>query len=132
LQFIEPITIDRAQQLNPLVLAFVGDAVQTLYVKERLAKSNDAKAGTLHSLASQQLKCQSQSIIADIMLPMLTEQELDIYRRARNSKSSHAAKNGSLADYKKASGLEAVFGFLYLTGQNERLKTLLNINIDEK
>lgn len=120
-------TAEQARLLNPLVLAFVGDAVQTLYVRENLARSSDSKAGTLHKRASGIVCCTAQAELFDRLSQMLTGEEKEIFHRARNSKNNTAAKNGSLADYKKASGLEAVIGFLYLTGQIERLNLLLSL-----
>ncbi len=116
-----------AKAYNPIVLAFVGDAVHTLIVRHDLTLNSDAKAGDLHRTASKKVSAVAQSKLADLLIPLLTEEEKDIYMRARNAHTHSSAKNADLADYKKASGLEAVLGFLYLTGQNERLFQLLNI-----
>lgn len=132
MQFFDEITEKQAKLLNPLTLAFVGDAVQTLYVRERLTKAKDVKANALHKLTSQEVKSDAQAQRADELMPLLSEQEKEIFRRARNSKSNNVAKNSTLEHYKKASGLEAVFGYLYLTGQQERLGYLLGIHINEE
>lgn len=116
-----------AKAYNPIVLAFVGDAVHTLIVRHDLTLNSDAKAGDLHRTASKTVSAVAQSKLADLLIPLLTEEEKDIYMRARNAHTHSSAKNADLADYKKASGLEAVLGFLYLTGQNERLFQLLSI-----
>lgn len=118
--------ISKVKMLNPLVLAFVGDAVQTLFVRETLAKTSDYKAGQLHQLTAEKIKSHAQSEQIDLLMPMLTEEEKDIFRRARNSHKRSTAKNSTVEDYNKASGLEAVFGYLYLSGQYERLQNLLN------
>ncbi len=126
MEFSAPISIEQAKMLNPLSLAFVGDAVQTLYVRQLLTKKSDAKAGALHILASNQIKSSSQALTLDKLTPLLNVEELDLVRRTRNTKYNTTAKNSSLLEYKKASGLEAVFGLLYLTGQYDRLKMLLD------
>lgn len=116
----------RASELNPLVLAFVGDGVQTLYVRTRLVSASPAKSGALHTRASQVIKASAQARAAERLLSEFSESEADIYRRARNNHSAHKAKNADVGDYHKASGLEAVIGYLYLTGQEERLEYVLN------
>lgn len=126
MQFFGSITELEAQNLNMLALAFVGDAVQSLYARELFAKGSDAKAGKLHRQTIGEVCSRSQATQADALHEMLTDTERDIFRRARNAKNNTAAKNSTLTEYKKATALEAVFGYLYLTGQTERLKTLLD------
>ncbi len=92
--------------LNPLVLAFVGDS------------------GELHKLQSEQIKASAQAKYMDEIMSILTEDEIAIFKRARNTHMNTMAKNASVADYKKASGFEAVIGYLYLLGKNERLEEL--------
>jgi len=115
-----------AKAYNPIVLAYVGDAVHSLYVRHSLVLKSDAKAGDLHQKASKTVSAVSQSKLADLVYPHLTEEEADVFRRARNSHTHSSAKNADIIDYKKASGLEAVFGYLYLTGQEDRLFKLLS------
>ncbi|MDE6550373.1 MAG: ribonuclease III [Clostridia bacterium] len=119
------ITTKQARELNPLVLAFVGDSVQTLYVRTRLAVTSTAKSGALHNIAAGEVSARAQAKCAEKAVELFNEEEADIYRRARNNHTLHTAKNASIADYKKASGLEAVMGYLYLTGQRERLELIL-------
>lgn len=121
----EKISIDDIEKLHPLVLSFVGDAVQTLYVRTDIAISNNLKINDLHKLTSDKINASSQSEYVSKILDMLTSEELKIYKRARNSKIKSSAKNAKVLDYKRASGLEAVIGFLYLSDQHERLKFLL-------
>ena len=113
--------------MNPLVLAFVGDGVETLYVRAKVALSGGEKANALHKKASAEVNAHAQSEQAERVLPYLTEEEKDVFLRARNSKSRHHAKNFSVTDYRRASGLEAVIGYLYLIGETERLKELFEI-----
>lgn len=112
---------------NPLVLSFVGDSVQTLYVRTKLCLTRGEKAGLLHKLAVPELKAAGQCAAMHNILPLLTEEESDIYKRARNAKSPSTAKNASVSDYRTASGFEALIGFLYLAGDTARLEELMNI-----
>ena len=113
--------------LNPLVLAFVGDSVQQLMVRTKLASTSTAKAGELHKLQSEQIKASAQAKYMDELMSILTEDEIAIFKRARNTHMNTMAKNASVADYKKASGFEAVIGYLYLLGKTERLNQLFEI-----
>ena len=117
---------NKVKQMNPLVLAFVGDGVETLYVRTKVALASEAKANALHRQTAEEVNAHAQSSQAEKILPFLTEEEKDIYLRARNSKSRHHAKNFSVGDYRRASGLEAVIGYLYLTGEKERLEELFD------
>ncbi len=126
------ITPAEARLINPLVLAFVGDAVQTLYVRSRLAADSDAKSGVLHKRASAEISACAQADEAMALLPLLTEEETAVYKRARNSKTGRRAKNAAVTDYRKASGLEAVFGYLYMIGDGERLALLLKAASDKE
>lgn len=114
-----------AKNLNMQSLAFVGDSVHTLFVRTKLMLSNDAKSGQLHTLANKFVKADGQSSAIDELLKILTEAEQEIYKRARNYKTQNIAKNAKLSEYKKATGFEAVLGYLYLTNQKERLMLLL-------
>lgn len=113
-----------ALALNALALAYVGDAVHSLYVRQTLAGLN-VQAEALHTMSSQRVKASAQARLADSLLPTFTETELDVFHRGRNSSPHHRAKNQTSADYRKATGLEAVLGYLYLTGQTERLQAIL-------
>ena len=124
---VSPQDKNKIKQMNPLVLAFVGDGVETLFVRAKVALSGDAKANALHKRASAEVNAHAQSEQAERVLPYLTEEEKDIFLRARNSKSRHHAKNFSVTDYRRASGWEAVIGYLYLTGEIDRLKELFEL-----
>lgn len=113
--------ISKAIQLNPLSLAFVGDATFTLFVREKLALEHDNKAGKLHVMANKYVKATAQACIFDALSPLFNETEKDVARRARNHHNNTKAKNASLADYKKATSLEAVLGFLKIIKDDERL-----------
>lgn len=115
---------EQAKQMNPVVLAFVGDAVYTLCVRERLARSSWHKTGELNRLASEVVSAHGQSETLARVLPLLTEEEADIFRRGRNAKKATKSKNATAQEYARSTGLEAVIGFLYLTGRLHRIEEL--------
>ena len=124
---IEYLTQKEILELNPLVLAFVGDSVQQLMVRTKLSCTSTAKAGELHKLQSAQIKASAQAKYMDDIMSALSEDEIAVFKRARNTHMNTMAKHASVADYKKASGFEAVIGYLYLLGENERLEELFDI-----
>ena len=117
----EPVPCERAKQINPIVLAFVGDAVYTLCVRTRLALSSGEKTGALNRRASERVSAHGQSEALARILPMLTEEEAEIYRRGRNAKKPTKSKNATVAEYVRSTGFEALLGYLYLTGQAEQI-----------
>ena len=119
------LSVAEARELNPLVLAYVGDGVQMLYLKAKFASSSHAKAGKLHTLVSGQVRATSQAKAASALADALDDEERAVFLRARNSHVGTAAKHASIAEYHMATGLEAVFGYLYLTGRSDRLERLL-------
>lgn len=129
MEFFTPLSDKDALSLNALVLAYVGDAVQSLYVREQLVQGVQLKTDSLHKLATCKVKAATQAQLADKLMDCFTENEKSVFLRGRNSKAHHKAKNQTTNDYRKATGLEAVFGYLYLTGQSERLKQLLEVEL---
>lgn len=115
-----------AKQLSPITLAFIGDAVHSLFVREKLVFLQDDKGVNLNKKTSLEVCAEAQSKLVSNLLPLLDEEELDIYKRARNSKKGTRAKHASVSDYNKATGLEAVIGYLYLIGNKKRINFLLN------
>ena len=126
------VTEKQARELNPLVLAYIGDSVQMLYVRTRTALETGCKAGVLHKAVSQEVKAHSQAVAAERILPLLTADEEGVYRRAKNSHTNNIAKNATSTDYRKASGFEALIGYLYLSGQRDRLKELVDVAYKEE
>lgn len=116
----------KANNLNPIVLAFVGDAVYSLFVRERLTFTSDCKTGELNKLATSQVNASAQAEFIKEIMPLLNEDELSVFKRARNAKKTTKAKHASVSDYNGATGFEAVLGYLYLIGNNDRLNFLLN------
>ena len=125
-----PLTEVQAQQLNVQVLAFVGDSVYTLYVRTQISKDSRSKSGGLHLIANNIVSATGQSKVVTVLEGLYNLQELAIYKRARNYKTVSVAKNASVVDYRRATGFEAVLGYLYLTGQTERLNYVLNTSFD--
>ena len=121
----ESISVKQARELNPLVLAYIGDGAHTLYVRTKELKKTTGKADKLHVAVTSQGNAAAQARSMEAIRPLLNEEEEGIFLRARNSRQHSVAKNASIADYKTATGFEALIGFLYLTGQNERLEYLL-------
>lgn len=115
------------KQISPLTLAFVGDAVYDLLVREKIVCDANRSVNDLHSIAVKQVKAAAQAKTAEKLFDMFTEEEMAIFKRGRNAKTAHIAKNASTSDYHKATGLEAVFGYLYLSGYIERIKELFDI-----
>jgi len=107
------------------VLAYIGDGAHTLYVRTKELKKTTGKADKLHVAVTSQVNAAAQARSMEAIRPLLNEEEEGIFLRARNSRQHSVAKNASIADYKTATGFEALIGFLYLTGQNERLEYLL-------
>ncbi len=121
----EILTEREAIQINPVTLAFVGDAVYSLYVRERLSLEVGGKSAQLQKIASKVVSAQGQSEFVDSVLPLFTEKEEDVFRRAKNAKKNSKSKSASHLEYNRSTGFEAVLGYLYLTGQDARIKTLL-------
>lgn len=122
-----PISEKLARELTPQALAFVGDAVHSLYVRTQIVKIFDAKSNLLHKKTSEQVKASAQSSKIEEILPILTEDEIYIFKRGRNTKTSNIAKNAKLVDYKRATGFEALLGYLFLSGKYNRLQEILKI-----
>ena len=118
-----------ARLKNPLALAFMGDTVWDLLVRQRLLLSN-AHVNALHKQAIKQVNAGAQAEAAALIEPHLTEAEGDIFRRGCNAHARHnAPKNQDPYAYSRATGLEALFGYLYLTAQEDRLAELFDIGV---
>lgn len=126
MNFLDKITEEKAFLLNPVVLAFVGDAVYSLYVRESLAVTVDKKSGVLSEMAAKVVRAESQAKKADALAEFFNERETAVFLRARNAKKNTRAKHSSISEYHKSTGFEAVLGYLYLSGQTERLDSILH------
>ncbi len=116
----------KAAQINPVTLAFLGDAVYSLYVRKQLVLSDSGKAADLQRAASKVVSAKGQSEFLEKVLPLLTEEETEIYRRGRNAKKATKSKSASVAEYSRSTGFEAVLGYLHLIGEEERISFLLS------
>ncbi|MGN0106212.1 MAG: Mini-ribonuclease 3 [Hominilimicola sp.] len=122
------LTNKKPSQFSPLALAYIGDGVYELFVRTKVIEEHEnLPANKLHKKTVQYVKAHSQANSIDAMLPHLNEDETAVYKRGRNAKSNTMPKNADMADYRKATGFEALIGFMYLSGENERLNELMNI-----
>lgn len=112
--------------LSPLALAFVGDGVYSLMVRERLLAQANRPVNDLHRLAVREVRAEAQAAAIKRILPLLTEQEEAVFKRGRNA---HTARSG--ADYHNATGLEALFGYLYLSDRLDRVRELFTLCVEE-
>ena len=124
--FEKPLDEEAFKELNPIVLAFIGDGVHTLYVRDRVLKSDNLLVNKCHIKSAKFCNAKSQANKLDLMFNDLTDTEHDIVRRARNAKTHNIAKNSDIETYKKATAFEALVGYLYLKGDFARLKQILN------
>ena len=122
---ITPLSETEAKQINPVVLAFLGDAVYSLWVRERLARSGSNKPAQLQKAAAVLVSAQGQSSFLERVLPLLTEDEEEIYRRGRNAKKATKSKHATACEYSRSTGFESVLGYLHLQGKSERIERLL-------
>lgn len=130
-QIVSPLSAEDALKMHPMTLAFIGDGVQSLYTRTRAALHSSSKTGVLHKEVIKVVKAVSQAAVADELLPLFDEVEADVFRRARNCHVQTSAKHAEMSEYRKASGLEAVIGYLYLTGNTQRLLWLLDTSCEE-
>ena len=121
----EILTPRAAAQINPVTLAFLGDCVYSLYVRERLVTELGGKSSDLQRIAAKVVSAQGQSEFLDKLLPLFTEEESEVFRRAKNAKKGAKSKSASQLEYTRSTGFEAVLGYLYLTGREARIKELL-------
>ncbi|OXS52773.1 ribonuclease III [Cohnella sp. CIP 111063] len=113
--------------LSPIVLAYVGDAVFEVYVRQRLIAGSSRKPHELHRAATKYVSAAAQAKLLQRWAPLLTEEEADIVRRGRNTKSGQPPRNADPADYRQATALECLVGYLYYEGQKERLEQLMEL-----
>ena len=118
------------RELNPLQMAYIGDTLHDLYVRSMLL-SRGMPVGRMHKQAVRMVSAFAQARMLEAIEAELTENEADAARRGRNSQAKHAApKNADPADYAHATGLEALWGYLYLSGQMQRLDTLIRMALE--
>ena len=116
---------------SPLALAYIGDGIFDLVIRSVVVGKGNTKASQLHYRTSHIVKAQTQAQMIEVLEEELTEEETEIYRRGRNAKSPTMAKNASMADYRKATGFEALMGYLYLSDQFPRVVELTRIAMEK-
>ena len=122
--FFPEMSVQEVNQIGMLSLAHVGDAVYELLVRSRLCADNHTAVTQLHRLTVSQVNAAAQAQAVEKILPLLTEEERGVYKRGRNTKVNSVPHHAEIAQYHAATGLEALFGWLYLLGRRERLEEL--------
>ena len=113
------------EQYSPLTLAYIGDAIYEIYIRTMIVTKANAPVHLLHEKSSALVRAGKQSEIVGILEPLFTEKERQVYHRGRNAKAYTKAKNAGILEYRRATGLEAVMGYLYLKGDLDRIRELL-------
>jgi len=136
LSFLKKITMTfqgtkiNLQSYSPLTLAYIGDSIFDLCIRTLVVEQGNRSPNSLHRDASRLVNAAAQSAMADAIMPDLTEEEVHVFKRGRNAKSYTTAKNATVVDYRKATGLEALFGYLYLKDETDRLLSLLKMGLE--
>lgn len=119
------------RSFSPLTLAYIGDSIYDLIIRTVVVERGNRSAQNLHKSTVRFVNAATQAAMAEVLLPLLDEEETAVFHRGRNAKSYTTAKNASVADYRKATGLEALFGYLYLQNRMERCLELAKAGLDE-
>lgn len=114
---------------SPLTLAYIGDAIYDLVIRTIVVERANTSPNKLHHKTVNYVNARMQAQMAEVLMEELTEEEKTVYKRGRNAKSYTTAKNATVIEYRKATGFEALCGYLYLTGKQERLLALIKIAI---
>ena len=117
--------------INPLVLAYIGDSVFEVYVRTKVVNDGMLKTNKLHRLSTGYVKAKAQAEALVRITENLTEDELNIVRRGKNANSNTIPKNADIADYKKATALEALIGYLFLSNKFDRLDEIIDLILNE-
>ncbi|MCR5527527.1 MAG: ribonuclease III [Lachnospiraceae bacterium] len=120
----------RLRTYSPQTLAFLGDAVYSMHIRDYVVRTANCAAHKLHSKTIRYVSAKAQAQAIDVLKEQLTEEEAEVYRRGLNTKTANSAKNASLEDYHKATGLEALVGWLHLKGDDERIVELVEKAIE--
>ena len=118
------------QEYSPLALAYIGDCVYDLIIKTWIMSGGNRQVHKMHEDTSRYVQASAQSLMMRSMQEYMNQEEHAIYRRGRNAKSVSPAKNQSITDYRRATGFEALLGYLYLKKEYERLTELVKIGLD--
>ena len=113
------------QTIPAQTLAFIGDAVYNVYIRTYLSSVSTAKTGALHRLSIKYVSAKGQAQLIDYLMESLTEEEIAVYKRGRNTNIATVSKHVDVIEYKKATGFECLIGYLYVTKNNERLDKIV-------
>ncbi len=117
-------------QYSGLTLAYIGDAIFELKIREYLVNQGFTKVDDLHNKAIKYTSGKNQALFIDELINLLSQEEIDFFKKGRNAKTSHKPKNCDLGDYHKSTGFESLIGFLYLDKRYERLDEIIKLNIE--
>ena len=123
-----PLTEPQARMYSPLTLAFLGDAVYSLLVRNMLTKASNKPTGKLHKESIKYVNAAFQAQMIKELMDNLTENEIAVFKRGRNAHSGHSPKNQSEADYRYATGFESLYGYLFLCGETDRINEIFNMS----
>lgn len=116
---------------SPLTLAYIGDAIFELVVRTVLVERKNTQAEKLHKAATKIVKAETQALMIEALKDELTEEEMAVYKRGRNAKAVTRAKNATMSEYRRATGFEALMGYLYLKGDIERMIKLIHLGVEK-
>lgn len=116
---------------SPLTLAYIGDAIFELVVRTVLVERKNTQAEKLHKAATKIVKAETQALMIESIKDELTEEEMAVYKRGRNAKAVTRAKNATMSEYRRATGFEALMGYLYLKGDIERMIKLIHLGVEK-
>lgn len=119
----------KANSYSPLALAYIGDGVYEMFIRTYVLNKGNAPVNKMHKASRDLVRASSQAKMYHVIEEHLTEEERAVLRRGRNAKSISIPKNGDVTEYRHATGLEALIGYLYIDGQIERIKTLIDLGI---
>lgn len=117
-------------EYSPLTLAYIGDAIYEIVIRTMVVGEGNTSVNKLHHYSTELVKASAQASMILKCMDQLSEEELAVYKRGRNAKSYTMAKNASMRDYRMATGFEALMGYLYMTGQMERLIALIRLGLE--
>lgn len=115
---------------SPLTLAYIGDAVYEIIIRTIVVSDGNTQVNKMHKKSSNLVKAETQANIIKAIMDDLSEEELGYYKRGRNAKSYTSAKNATISDYRMATGFEALIGYLYLTGQTNRMTDIVKMGME--
>lgn len=116
---------------SPLTLAYIGDAIFELVVRTVLVERKNTQPEKLHKAATKIVKAETQAIMIEALKEELTEEEMAVFKRGRNAKAVTRAKNATMSEYRRATGFEALMGYLYLKGETSRMIELIHLGVEK-